>query len=240
MWSVFLPDLQVVSDLIEGIGEFVHYLARRGEIEALAVDANDELDWFGHYLLEGLYFEEVRTGAIPKLALNTYTTGFDDYYAYLFGDRQTAVERPRQPMPEVVRDLITQLEREGAKGFSEVVFALLEGSSDTREYVATGIVKQRERASEVGAAGFRIFIGDLTLAFLSSSDPERMDIGAYADACFAQKEIVKAVGVLEPADGSRLRVAISESAPAGTIRAAIAEDFTRKMRSRYTKPGGAL
>jgi hypothetical protein len=237
MWSVYLPDLQVVTDLCPGAGQFIHYLTRRRELEQLRVDANDELDWFGHYLTEGLYFEDVRKGKLPGLHLNTYTTSFDNYYAYLAGERTGPIEKPAQPIPYSMHELIERLESEAPAGFTEAVFALLEGDTEARRYIDHGVTDRRQRAREVGSAGFRVRIGDLVVAYMASSDSAQMNIDAYADLSLAEGLASKSVGILEPTDGGPLIVAVKTTPPAGALRTVPLEELTAKMRSRFTRRG---
>ena len=57
-WVLSLTDLMAVTDLLQG-AELVHYLLRRQRIERDGrIEAHDELDWVGHYLKEGLYFDD--------------------------------------------------------------------------------------------------------------------------------------------------------------------------------------
>lgn len=236
VWSVYLPDLQVIAELVGGSGEFLHYLARREDLESLNVDAHDELDWFGHYLLEGLYFDAVRTGAVPGMSLNTYTTGFDDFYAFRTGECETPVEKPQQAMPPTVRALIDRLEGEGPPGFTDAVFLLLDGDDATRDYIASGIEKQRRRGAEIGQAGFRIFLGDKALAYLSAPAGDHATLDAYADSALDVKPVRVAVGLLEPRDGSPLMVTVSSKGGRTPTAGRPIPETILTMRSRFEVP----
>jgi hypothetical protein len=236
VWSVYLPDLQVIAELVSGSGEFLHYLSRREDIEGLAVDAHDELDWFGHYLLEGLYFDEVRRGAVQQVSLNTYTTGFDDFYSYQAGERSTPVDKPQQAMPPTLRRLMERLEAEGPPGFTEAIWMFLDGDTKAREYIANGVERQRRRGEEVGQAGFRIFIGDRALAYLSAPTSDQATIEAYADSALDVRPIQGAVGILDPRDGSALAVTIRSATSPKPRAAGAASDVILPMRSRFEVP----
>lgn len=239
VWSVYLPDLQVIADLVGGSGEFLHYLARREDLESLNVNAHDELDWFGHYLLEGLYFDAVRTGEVPRMSLNTYTTGFDDWYSFQSGERQTPVQKPSQAIPAVLRAMIERLESEGPPGFTDATFLLLDGDTAARGYLANAIEKQRRRGAQIGQAGFRIFIGDRALAFLSAPSADRATLDAYAESALEVKPVHDVVAILEPRDGSPLIVSMRRAGPRTPDGGGPTPGTILTMRSRFEVPPGA-
>ncbi|MCA9095080.1 MAG: hypothetical protein KDA68_16455 [Planctomycetaceae bacterium] len=85
-WVVSLRDLFVIAEMIEFPTQFLHYLVRRRRLNELGfIHAHDELDWFGHFLQEGLYFEEWVGKDVSRLNLLTYTTQFDEWYAFSEG-----------------------------------------------------------------------------------------------------------------------------------------------------------
>lgn len=56
-WILSLTDLMAVVDLLQGTN-LINYLVRRQRIERDGrIYAHDELDWVGHYILEGLFFD---------------------------------------------------------------------------------------------------------------------------------------------------------------------------------------
>ncbi len=123
--------------MMEFPAQFVHYLCRRLRLnEIKRISAADELDWFGHYISEGLYFEKFEQSSFDFFRLQAYTTEFDDYYLYETGQRETPAPKPVQPMPERLRETIRELETVHAPGYSEVVCKLLALDSETREQFA--------------------------------------------------------------------------------------------------------
>ena len=65
-WAVQILDLHVISELVEFPSQLIHYLKRRLRLNEVGrIVAHDELDWFGHYLSEGLYFEDHLKGIKP-------------------------------------------------------------------------------------------------------------------------------------------------------------------------------
>jgi len=121
-WSVCEFDLVVICDLVDGVGELVHYLERRLAIEDLDVEANDELDWFGRYLTQGLTFGyDAAAGGL----LLTQTTKFDDYYMPIPGQRSPS-KRPRLHVSPGTRTQLAALESAGLPGFVNAVVASLD------------------------------------------------------------------------------------------------------------------
>ena len=148
-WATSIYDLQVVCEMLEFPSELVHFLQRRSRLNELArIEAADELDWFGHYLTEGLYFEEYPTD-VP-IGLLSYTTEFDDYYLYEQGQRSTPAPKPRQPMPEYMRQLLRELEEQQPPGYLTGALILLDMSTQSREEFAQIAEMQRRRSQNDG------------------------------------------------------------------------------------------
>lgn len=150
-WSVALTDLRVISEVVSSSAEFVHYLLRRLRINELGfIEAQDELDWFGYYLHEGLYFEDLKA-ADPRnriITLSTFTTELDDYYYYLAGARKTPAPQPRQPMPQTLRQLIDELESGHDSGYVRAACGLLDMGDQSRKEFSTNLQRMRRRTMQ--------------------------------------------------------------------------------------------
>lgn len=133
-WAVNILDLNVISELVEFPCQLVHYLTRRLELNRHGkVEAGDELDWFGHYLAEGLYFREMLASGMDRLSLLTYTTAIDDYYFFITGQRKTPASKPCQTIPPRLRQIIDELESQHGPGYVDVVCALLDMGGKARQ-----------------------------------------------------------------------------------------------------------
>jgi hypothetical protein len=147
-WDVSLADLRVISEMIEFPSQLIHYLERRKAINEIArITAHDELDWLGHYLKEGLYFDDIfeREDAPSIFNLLHYSQDFDNYYLYETGQRHSHVEKPRQPMPAICRQLLNELEANHPLGYSRACGAILDLSGEAREQLALAIHSQKRR-----------------------------------------------------------------------------------------------
>jgi hypothetical protein len=161
-WAVCLTDLRVISELCEFPSMFVHFLKRRLQINRVKkVHANDELDWFGHYLAEGLNFGTLLSSGIDEAQLLSYTVQMDDYYLYEMGERTTPTRKPSQNMPLLLRRVVDRLERERPRGFSEAICLLLDMSKEEREQFERSFHRIRKQASRTGElAEFSIGLGN--------------------------------------------------------------------------------
>jgi hypothetical protein len=166
-WSVSVTDLRVISEIVSTSGEFVHYLLRRLRINDLAfIEAHDELDWFGHYLHEGLYFDHFTAPAQGErrlMTLGTYTTTLDDYYYHQLGLLQKQAPKPEQPMPEIFREIINYLDSTHTEGYLKAALALLDMGDESRQDFAQYFKELRRKAIHDRN------IHDFTMGFQESS-----------------------------------------------------------------------
>jgi hypothetical protein len=136
-WAVSLDVLRVIAEINEFPSQLIHYLTRRLQINLDAdIETQDELDWFGYYLSKGLYFKGMKSlkGDAAFVHIMSHTAPFDDYYFFEMGMRTKPVAKPVQPMPELMRKIILELEsRHDSPGFSEAVMQLLDWGDETRK-----------------------------------------------------------------------------------------------------------
>jgi len=150
-WAIYLLDLKVIRELIEFPSQFIHYLGRRLRINELGnVEAYDELDWLGHYLSEGLYFEEISKSAIDGLRLLSYTTSMDAYFMHQTGERATHAPKPSQHLPELFKQIILELEDKHSSGYSEIICTLLDMNPATQTKFAKLFKRCRDRTRRDG------------------------------------------------------------------------------------------
>lgn len=144
-WAVSYLDLAVIADAVEFPAQMLHYLKRRQRVNELGfVRALDELDWFGHYLKEGLYFERLTetTGkATGKFLWNIIGHSQDLDAHYMYDDRYEGEQPPipRQYMPASMREMLLELENSQPHGYLHVSLALLDLSWQARDNLFTNI-----------------------------------------------------------------------------------------------------
>lgn len=150
-WAVSLMDLKVISEIVEFSSQFVHYIQRRLHLIELGwVNAHDELDWFGHYLMEGLYFDDLKENKDDNFIYNllSYSWIFDDYYFYVTGQRQTPVDKPIQEMPKLMHEILAELDRHHDYGYLKTACSLMEMSSESRTDLIKACEKLRKKTQK--------------------------------------------------------------------------------------------
>lgn len=148
-WAVSFFDLMVICEMTEFPSQFIHYLIRRLQLNELDnIAAHDELDWFGNYLHEGLYFHGIADTRFNQIYLTTYTTDFDDYYIYKNGERKTQAPKPVQAMPRRLHDIIIEIDASHKPGHSEVVCKLLDMDYNARKVFSKQFDEFRSRSSK--------------------------------------------------------------------------------------------
>ena len=165
-WAVALMDLRVISEIVEYSSQFVHYIQRRLHlIESGWVNAHDELDWFGHYLLEGLYFDDLKEDKDDNFIYNllSYSWIFDDYYFYVTGQRQTPVKKPAQRMPKLMREILAELDRQHDYGYLKTACSLMDMSGKSRTDLFKACEKLRKKTQQNRE------VHSITLTFIDGS-----------------------------------------------------------------------
>ena len=134
-WVLALTDLMVVVDLLQG-SQLVHYLLRRQRIERDGrIEAHDELDWVGHYITDGLFFDRFfdRDDPPDTFRLLSYTEPIDAWYFTRAGLRTVEAPKPAQSIPDRLARLIERLEKDRPTGWTLAAVALLDGDQESRD-----------------------------------------------------------------------------------------------------------
>lgn len=151
-WVLSLADLMATTDLLSGV-QFAHFLTRRQRLEREGrIEAHDELDWVGHYIFEGLFFDAWFDSSEPPDAvrLNTYTDAFDAWYFSRAGLTTRDIPKPRQPLPSELEHFIERLERERPRHWLLAGIMLLNGNEESREVLARSLTHTSLSPREVG------------------------------------------------------------------------------------------
>ena len=151
-WVLSLTDLMAVTDLLSG-AELAHFLTRRQRLEREGkVEAHDELDWVGHYIKDGLFFDFYfdRPDAPDVFSLLSYTEPIDTWYFSRAGLLSRPVPRPAQALPPGLSALLNRLERDRPRHWLTAAVLLLSGDDESRLRVQHFMEHTRDRASEVG------------------------------------------------------------------------------------------
>jgi hypothetical protein len=139
IWSVFINDLRIISEIVEMPSEFLVYLQRRLRANDFPqFEVADELDYFMYYLHDGLYFEDGRLKDDGVFHPHAYTQSLDRYYHHELGIVSSG-EKPVLNIPEEYKKLVKKIEATKKPGFSEVTTALLSFDVATMEEILSKI-----------------------------------------------------------------------------------------------------
>lgn len=151
-WVLSLADLMAVTDLLQGI-ELIHYITRRIRLESEGkVAAHDELDWAGHYLKDGLFFDYIFDSDHPPdiYRLLSYTEPIDEWYFARAGLLRRDVPKPHQNLPAELRSFMSKLERVRPTHWVLAGMLLLSGDQTARQQVVDLMAHTGSRAPAVG------------------------------------------------------------------------------------------
>ena len=158
LWSVFINDLRIISEIVESPSIFLLYLQRRISMNDLGLITNsDELDYFMFFLKTGLYFDEINISETQRLSLFGQTEELDRYYFYLQGKIKEKVEKPVFSIPDFYKEIILKIEDSGKKGFSKASFSLVSVDSKDFEKISTQISKYKN-LSFITGKGYKFFL----------------------------------------------------------------------------------
>lgn len=158
-WAVCLYDLMVIADLLDLPPALPHYVERRLRAASQGVfSASDELDFFGHYLANALYYDDedlvVEGERVGFVQLGSFTVEMDDYYFYQEGVRTRRARKPKLTLDPKTRRLAEALDRSGMPGRLDAVLSVLDGGERARKILAdsldAGDKKARRKGKPVG------------------------------------------------------------------------------------------
>ena len=136
-WSVSLYDLRIIAEVCDHPTTFLHYLTRRIHCNAHEkLVSSDEIDLFGHYLKQGLYFDEsedfINAGTV---LVHDWSSEIDDYFQHIMG-LGPEVKKPSVPMHPLFERLITTLESTRPRHFASACLALQDFDDPSRKKAA--------------------------------------------------------------------------------------------------------
>ncbi|MNS15178.1 hypothetical protein D3C72_468090 [compost metagenome] len=138
LWSVFINDLRIISELIDSPSEFLLYLRRRlRSNDYPQFRASDELDLLMYFFDVGLFLENSEVSNYSYYSIGNYTEALDRFYDFKAG-RVSSGEKPRLKTSDEFREFIHSIELSGQTGFSRVTTFLLDLSGECQ----TGLLKK--------------------------------------------------------------------------------------------------
>jgi hypothetical protein len=158
-WVVSLHELEIICEVAARPAELVHYTLRRQRLNRRRdAWALDELDYFMHYLLAGLYWEGEKESA--PVSLLSHTDELDAYYASVTGQRKKKAKRPSPNHPNQVEALLQCLDDLDAPGRLDAALAILDVDVPVRERVAGDLRRLRKESARDGMFHDRTYFCD--------------------------------------------------------------------------------
>lgn len=146
-WTLYLPDLHIVTELLPSPSQFWHYFRwRRSLIGLNNIFGTDEVNWLGIYLKQGPGEESYLPDSY-RLTYSTYTTDMDDYFLHQSGERSKPAKRPEQEIPSRMRALIRDIEETGSQGFTVATELLLDLTFAERKQFES-LLRKHEKSTQ--------------------------------------------------------------------------------------------
>jgi hypothetical protein len=233
-WAVDIIDLQVITEILGEPDRLVHYIDRRMRAARRGVEAPEELDFLGHYLTRGLYFDEIDP-EVDAVLLTSHTEALDDYYRHQGGQRLTPAPKPALRTHPVLDDLIRALETGAPSGYAEATFWLLELSADGQASLAGMIEARRARARAGHVSAARMFLGGTVLAYMAIPDDNVRTPTGYVAAVKYLGRADSALGIVQSVR-SPDRIALSVQYSRWTLDPVLEREARSLMASFDSRP----
>lgn len=197
---ISLHELEIICDISSRPCELVHYFLRRKRLNRQQrVTAMDELDFFMHYLRDGLYWDDTEgaEGESPQSRvlhqLASFTDDLDAYYMYTRGERRTPAAKPEKRHHRDVAAALSLLDDSRQPGRIAAALALLDLDSKARERIVGDMKRLKKLAASGGTTRDRSYFGpDFGITVMavppSSADELPEKLQKY---CFLKKHQMK-------------------------------------------------
>jgi hypothetical protein len=185
-WAVSVTDLEIISDICDLNGLLPHYLTRRSRTAMWdKFTAIEELDWFMHYLKDGLWFADDLDQTSP-VNLLSFTQPLDDYYMYTHGPRRKPAPKPGLECSAEFKDLLVKADSRRRAGWMEACLMLLEVSRETQETILQMLRDLRRKTKPAGRV---LLVGDFLIALYA--EPAKLGMLRPAMMRYAKAHMVK-------------------------------------------------
>jgi hypothetical protein len=158
-WTVSLHELEVICEVVSRPLELVHYAQRRQRLdEHRRAWAVDELDYFMHYILSGLYWPAPEDGEdVAPVHLLSHTDKLDAYMMFKHGKRTRRAKRPAPKHHRKVAALLDCLDELDSPGRLDVGLVILDSDQPSRRRIAADLSSLRAISAKDGMPHDRSF-----------------------------------------------------------------------------------
>lgn len=175
IWSVYINDLRVVSEILDSSAEFLLYLERRLGVNGTPFDGKDELELLGFFLSDRLYFEEEELKDVGAFIPQGYSVPIDRYYDFIAG-RVTSGQKPEFNVNPFMKALATKILETDFQTRTEVSTLVLGLNGNSQDEIAARLPQMATLSKTDGK------VHDLTMGLTDRSHgftfvvvPERQD-----------------------------------------------------------------
>jgi predicted nucleotidyltransferase component of viral defense system len=155
-WALSLGDLDIITQVLTTSAQFLHYVARRRQVERTSFSVYaDEMDYLGFYLSHGMRFETDQFAGMDSVGLSGFS---DDIERWVYEKFELGgqVDPPSSPMPEGFADFLSDVERSGDDYRTDCAMTLLELGSEGRKSFMQMIADTKDGARTTRAFDRRI------------------------------------------------------------------------------------
>lgn len=149
IWSIYLNDLRIISEIIELPSEFLLYIQRRIKYNDYPqINMAEEIDIFGYFLSQGLYFDDIafpETGFMLNID-SSFSKKIDLYYHWREGAINEVQKKPSfcDDCINNIKFLIEKIENTNKKNFSVLTKFLLSFDCYTQEVIKEQLTLMRK------------------------------------------------------------------------------------------------
>jgi hypothetical protein len=179
-WALSLGDLDIITQVLRTPAQFLHYAARRRQVEGTSFSVYaDEMDYLGFYLSHGMRFETDQFVGMDSVGLSGFSDDVDRWVYEKF-ELGHQVDPPCSPMPEGFGDFLKDVERSGDEYRTDCALTLLELGSEGRKSFVQMIADTKERSlQDKGLHSFSLVLkgGKRGISFVSfDANMDRMQV----------------------------------------------------------------
>jgi hypothetical protein len=156
-WSVYLHDLDVVTDLLDEPIYFIHYLEQRMIAQTENIFSSPlELSLLGYYLTHGTFHTRVLTDSENVGIISLMPALMDPIENYYLLDK----EKPKLAIPKNLEELLMNMQKYHQKGFTKISSLLLDFPLHYKKMMEKKLARVFEQTSKNRVPnGFTLAIG---------------------------------------------------------------------------------